>query len=174
MRSLVTRRFLVICAILAVVSISIAAQAQRGPAEEALAERAQQMRNKPPFPPGLAEGRLIRQMDEESEEINLDEKTRAALDAAIDELRAVEDAHREKSQAAIKKLNDMLNESSPEKKALMEASALVGNLQDEMRDRRLAKTLEFRALLTPDQLTEYMKLRKRLPLPRENARRPRR
>jgi Spy/CpxP family protein refolding chaperone len=174
MRLLATRQLLVACAILAVVSISITAQAQRGPAQEALAERAKQMRNKPPFPPGLAEGRLIQQMDDDGEELDLDEKTRAKLDAAVDELRAAEDEHRDKTQAAIKKMNELLNEGTPDEKALMEATTLVGDLGNEMRSRRIVSTLKFRSLLTPDQLTAYMKLREQLPLPRENARRPRR
>ena len=91
MRLLATHQLLVASAILAVVSISITAQAQRGPAQEALAERAKRMRNKPPFPPGLAEGRLIQQIDDDGDEFDLDEKTRATLDAAVDKLRAAED-----------------------------------------------------------------------------------
>jgi Spy/CpxP family protein refolding chaperone len=174
MRPFSTRQLLVIGAILAVVSISITAQAQRGPAQDALAERAEQMRNKPPFPPGLAEGRLIAQMDDDAEQLDLDEKTRAKLDAAIDQLRAAEDAYREKSQAAIKKLNDLLNEDTPNEKALLEASAAIGVMTDEVRNRRLTETLAFRALLTPEQLKEFMKLRKQLPLPRDKARRPNR
>ncbi len=174
MRPSATRQLLVIFAILAAVSISTAAQAQRGPAQDALAERAQQLRNKPPFPPGLAEGRLIRQMDENEEQLNLDEETRAKLDAAVDELRAAEDAHREKSQAAIMKLNKLLDEGTPDKKAMLEASAEVGAMANEMRNRRLTDTIKFRSLLTPEQLKEYMELRKQLPLPRDNARRPKR
>jgi Spy/CpxP family protein refolding chaperone len=172
MRPFAPRQLLVLSAILVVVSIPIAAQAQRGPAQEALAERAEQMRNKPPFPPGLAEGRLIRQMDEDGEQLDLDEKTLAKLDAAIDELRAAEDAHREKSQAALKKMNGLLNEDTPDEKALMEVSALIGDLANEMRNRRLVSTLGFRSLLTPDQLKEFMKLRKQLPIPREKGKRP--
>lgn len=174
MRPSAPRQLFAIFAILAAVSISATAQAQRGPAQEALAERAQQLRNKPPFPPGLAEGRLIRQMDENEEQLDLDEETRAKLDAAVDELRAVEDAYREKSQAAIKKMNDLLNEDTPDEKAVLEASAEVGALANEMRNRRLTDTIKFRSLLTPEQLKEYMELRKQLPLPRENARRPKR
>ena len=174
MRPLATGQLLVVCGILAVVSISTTAFAQRGPAQEAVAERARQMRNKPPFPPGIAEGRLIQQMDDESEKVDLDEKTRATLDAAIDELRASEDAYREKTQAAVKKLNDLLNEDMPDEKAVMEAATSVGELGRKMRIQRVASTLKFRSLLTPDQLKAYMELRKQLPLPRENARRNRR
>ncbi len=174
MRSFATRQLLVICAILAVVSISTTAQAQRGPAQEALAERAKQMRNKPPFPPGLAEGRLILQMDDDGEKLTLDEKTRAALDAAIDELRSAEEAYRESTQSALKKMNDLLNEDAPDEKALLESGTLVGKLADDIRNLRLASTLKFRSFLTPEQLEEYMSLRKQLPLPREQTRRPRR
>jgi Spy/CpxP family protein refolding chaperone len=113
-------------------------------------------------------------MDDDGEELDLDEETRAKLDAAMDELRAVEDEHREKTQAAIKKMNELLNEGTPDEKAMMEAATLVGDLGNEMRSRRIVSTLKFRSLLTPDQLTAYMKLREQLPLPRENARRPRR
>lgn len=174
MRLLATRQLLVACTILAVVSISNTAQAQRGPAQEALAESAKQMRNRPPFPPGLAEGRLIQKMDDDGEEFDLDEKTRATLDGALDKLRAAEDEYREKTQAAIKKMNELLNEDTPDEKALMEAARLVGDLGNETRNRRIASTLEFRSLLTPDQLMAYMKLREQLPLPRGNPRRPRR
>ena len=73
MRPLDTRRLLVVCGILAIVSISIAAQAQRGAAQQAMADRARQLANKPPFPPGLAEGRLIAQMDDGGEAVDLDE-----------------------------------------------------------------------------------------------------
>ena len=173
MRLLATHQLLVASAILAVVSISITAQAQRGPAQEALAERAKRMRNKPPFPPGLAEGRLIQQIDDDGDEFDLDEKTRATLDAAVDKLRAAEAEHREKSQTAIKKMNELLNEDTPDETTLLEAVTLVGNLGNEMRALRIASTLEFRSLLTPDQLTAYMKIRKELPLPRETPRRPR-
>jgi hypothetical protein len=47
-------------------------------------------------------------------------------------------------------------------------------MANEMRNRRLTDTIKFRSLLTPEQLKEYMELRKHLPLPRNNARRPKR
>jgi len=174
MRPFATPQLLVVCGILAFVSISITARAQRGPAQQALAEREQQMRNKPPFPPGVAEGRLVQQMDDDDEDFELDEKTRAALDAAMDELRKEEDAYREKVQAAAKKMNDLLNEGVLDEKAVIEVAKSIGDLGTEMRVRRIAGTVKFRSLLTPDQLKAYMKLREQLPLPRENARRPRR
>jgi Spy/CpxP family protein refolding chaperone len=163
MRPLDTHRLLVVCGILAIVSIPITAQAQRGPAQEAMAERARQMRNKPPFPPGIAEGRLIAQMDDGGEEVDLDEKTRAALDSAMDELREAEDAYGEKGKVAFKKLHDLLDEDQPDEKAVIEASEAIGVLGTEMRNLRLSATLKFRSLLTPDQLKKYMKLRKQLP-----------
>ena len=172
MRPLATRRLLVVCGVLAVVSISITARAQRGPAAQAAAERAQQMRPRTPFPAGLADGRLIRQMDERGEKLDLDEKTRAALDAAMEELRSVENAHLEKTQVAFQKLSDLLNEGLPDETAVIEAAKSVGDLGTEIQKIRVEATLKFRSLLTPDQLKAYMELRKQLPLPRENARRP--
>ncbi len=166
MRPLDTRRLLVVCGILAIVSISIAAQAQRGAAQQAMADRARQLANKPPFPPGLAEGRLIAQMDDGGEAVDLDEKTRAALDGAMDELRAAEDAYGEKGKVAFKKLHELLNEDVPDEKAVIEASEAIGALGTAIRNLRVAATLKFRSLLTPDQLKEYMKLREQLPLPR--------
>ena len=49
---------------------------------------------------------------------------------------------------------------------MIEASEAIGVLGTEIRNLRLAATLKFRSLLTPDQLKEYMKLREQLPIPR--------
>jgi Spy/CpxP family protein refolding chaperone len=151
------RLLVLVCAILALVSPSIAAHAQQRGAQS--------------FPWGLAEARL---MQEKAEVLELSEETLAALEAVIVEVRPEDEKLREGRQAALAKVNALLSESLPDEEAVMRASDALGAIANQSRELKLRCSLKVRSLLTTEQLTKFMEIRAKVRIPTQQRRRRRR
>jgi len=110
----------------------------------------------PPGPPGGPgpEGFL----EEHADRLGLDDDTRAAIRAIVDESRAraaeLHDDHREARRA----LRDLLEQDSPDEAAVMKQAELLGAIETQLRKHRLQALLRIHALLTPEQRKEMMAL----------------
>jgi Spy/CpxP family protein refolding chaperone len=142
------------------------------PAAEPKAPVVAGTRRRRSFPPGLAEARLIK---ERAEEIGVGEETLEKLEKLVAETREQEDALRQRTIEAENQVRDLLDESIPEEKALLEAAAGGSEVARETRRLRLQTSLRARALLTKEQLEKFMELRKKaFAKRRKQGRRPRR
>jgi len=139
----------------------LAAQAQQaGPRQ---AERG--------FPPGLAEARLVK---EKAEDLGVKEETLKKLEKLVEETRAKDKELRARLLEATKKVDKLLDQGRPEEKALLEASAAASQISRETRLLKLQCSLKVRALLTDEQLVEFLEIRKKaMSARRKRGRRPR-
>jgi len=150
------RYFLLISTILALVSCSIAAQAQQ--------------RGRQSFPWGLAEARL---MQEKAEVLELSEETLAALEAVVAEVKPEDEKLIEARQAAFVKLDALLAEDLPDEKAVMQASDALGAAAKQSRELKLRCSLKVRSLLTSEQLSKFMEIRAKVQVSQQRRRRRR-
>jgi len=115
---------------------------------------------RPPFggPPGHhgPEGLV----EEHAERLGLDDETRAAIRAIVDESheRAAE-LHEDHRQAR-RALRDLLSQDSPDEAAVMQQAERLGAIETEMTKHRLKTMLRIHALLTPEQRKEMMAIRR--------------
>ena len=150
------RYFLLISTILALVSPSIAAQAQQ--------------RGRQSLPWGLAEARL---MQEKAEVLELSEETLAALEAVVAEVKPEDEKLIEARQAAFVKLDALLAEDLPDEKAVMQASDALGAAAKQSRELKLRCSLKVRSLLTSEQLSKFMEIRAKVQVSQQRRRRRR-
>lgn len=118
--------------------------------------------------PGVAEVRLV---ERNAEQLELDEKTIAAVQELAAEVSARDEKLNGQMREARLKLRDLLDEALPEEAALMKQAAAVSSLAADMQKHQMQTSLRVRKLLTPEQRTELMELRKDVKQPRR--RRPR-
>jgi hypothetical protein len=145
-----------ICGFAAVVLFAFTAQAQ------VRAAQAEPKANGP-YPFGLAEGRL---MIELAEDLGISKTTLDAIKELAAEQKNKEAKGAKEHMAAWVKMNDLLDKASPSEEDLLAASAELATLISATRGLKLSYTLKVRALLTDDQLKNYMVRRKYVPIPR--------
>lgn len=113
--------------------------------------------------PGIAEVRLV---ERNAERLKLDEKTIAAVQELATEASARDEKLSGQMRDERLKLRDLLNEALPEEAALMKQTAAVSSLAADMQKHQVQTSLRVRKLLTPEQRTELMELRKNVRQPR--------
>jgi Spy/CpxP family protein refolding chaperone len=118
--------------------------------------------------PGVAEVRLV---ERSAEKLELDEKTIAAVQELAAEASARDEKLNEQMREVRLKLRDLLDEALPEEAALMKQATAMSSLGLDMQKHQLETSLRVRKLLTPEQRTKLMELRKDVRQPRR--RRPR-
>ena len=95
-------------------------------------------------PPGSRLERLV-------EELGLDERTLAQVDAIIDASRAKKRTLRRQLREAHQHMRSLLEEETPRETALLEQVDVIGGLRTELRKEQLKTMLRVRALLSPEQ-----------------------
>lgn len=123
----------------------------------------------PRIGPGVQEVRLV---ERSAEQLELDEKTIAAVQALAAEASAQDEKLNGQMRDERLKLRDLLNEALPEEAALMKQADAVSSLALDMQKHQLQTSLRVRKLLTPEQRTELMELRKNVKQ-QQRRRRPR-
>ena len=117
----------------------------------------------PRIGPGVVEVRLV---ERSAEQLELDEKTIAAVQALAAEASARDEKLNGQLRDERLKLRDLLNEPLPEEAALMKQATVVSGLALDMQKHQLEISLRVRKLLTPEQRTKLMELRKNVRQPR--------
>ena len=95
-------------------------------------------------PPGSRLERLV-------EELGLDARTLARVDALIDTSRAKKRTLRRQLREAHEQMHSMLEEEAPGETALLAQVDRIGRLRTELRKEQLKTMLRVRALLSPEQ-----------------------
>ena len=90
-------------------------------------------------------------MEEKLDALNLDDATRAAAQKAIEEGRPAQDALRSQMHQARRDLRAMLQQESPDERAVLAQSEVLGGLETEHRKQSLRTLLTIQSLLTPEQ-----------------------
>lgn len=120
---------------------------------DAVAQRPRPARH---FPPGMAEGRLALSS---ADQLKLNEKAIAALEELMTKARTEEERLRVLSQEVTATLRALMDTHRPAKAELAQAAERVGAAGSETRELRLQTSMRVRALLTDEQLDQFMLLR---------------
>jgi len=118
--------------------------------------------------PGIAEVRLA---ERNSEKLGLDAKTLEAVKALADETNKRDETLNAALRDARLAMRDLLDEPLPAEKALLAGSDAITKATAEIQKHQLETTLALRKLLTEEQRTQFMEMRKQ-PQP-QRRRRPR-
>ena len=143
MRSHLSHRLMLFCALMGIALLAAPALAQ-------------QRGGRASTPGGFAEGRL---MKKKATELGLSEDTLTKIDAAIEAGKVEEEKLREQSKAAIAALNETLAKNRPNEKELLAASDKVGEAASKSRVLKMKSVIEVRSLLTDEQLEKFMEIR---------------
>jgi len=109
----------------------------------------------PPGPPG-PEGLI----EEHADRLDLDDETRAAVRALVDESHERAAELHEDHRKARRALRDLLSQDSPDEATVMKQAELLGAIETEMHKHRLQTLLRIHTLLTPEQREEMMAIRR--------------
>jgi Spy/CpxP family protein refolding chaperone len=90
-------------------------------------------------------------MEEKLDALNLDDATRAAAQEAINAGRPAQDALRSQMHQARRDLRAMLQQESPDERAVLAQSEVLGGLETAHRKQSLRTLLTIQSLLTPEQ-----------------------
>jgi Spy/CpxP family protein refolding chaperone len=106
--------------------------------------------------PGPQPGRFV---ERHAERLGLDEETQAALQEIVDEARKRGEELEIELRDAHEQMRDLLSQEEPDESAVMRQAEAIGELELEERKNRLRATLRIRALLTPEQREELIRIR---------------
>jgi Spy/CpxP family protein refolding chaperone len=99
-------------------------------------------------------------IQENAERLGLGEETRAAIEAIVDDSHAraaaLHDEHREARHA----LKELLSQDAPDAATVMGKAEELGRIETELSKHRLDTMLRIRALLTPEQRSQLMTIRR--------------
>src|SRR5215468_92719 len=101
---------------------------------------------------------LDRFIAESAERLGLDKETLATIHTIGDTSRAQEENIRTELRQAQARMRALLSEEGPEEAAVMQQADAIGTLELAIRKQRLQAMLRIRALLTPAQRQELMRL----------------
>lgn len=104
-------------------------------------------------PPGLAD--II---DRQAERLGLDAATRAKVDEVANAAQPETDKLRAQLHDENQKMGELLAQEAPELHAVMKQADQIGHTETELQKLRLRTMLKIRALLTPEQRAELMKM----------------
>lgn len=111
----------------------------------------------PRVSPGVPEVRLV---ERNAEKLKLDEKTIAAVQKLATEANARDEEISKQLREERLKLRDMLDEKLPDQAALMKQLSVMSRVSDDLQKHQIETTLRLRKLLTEEQRTELLELRK--------------
>jgi Spy/CpxP family protein refolding chaperone len=103
-------------------------------------------------PRGHGHDRLSR-LERQIEDLNLDNETRTAIYAMIDQARAEQRDTRRQLREAYDTLRTLLGQDAPEEADVLAQADAIGNLQTTYRKRMLRTLLAIQAQLPPEQRT---------------------
>ncbi len=95
------------------------------------------------------------------ERLDLDEATRAQVEALFEEAREQRQSQREELRAAHQVLHEMLRSAESSEAALMEQAEQISELKLALQKDRIARMLALRDLIGPEQLAEILPERHR-------------
>jgi Spy/CpxP family protein refolding chaperone len=107
-------------------------------------------------PPGPHPERFIEQ---HAERLGLEAETLEAIERIVHESRERGEGLRRELRDAHREMRERLSRDAPDESAIMEQAEVIGSLELEERKNRLRGTLEIRALLTPEQRQELVRIR---------------
>jgi len=107
-------------------------------------------------PPGPPPERFI---EEHAERLGLGDETLEVLHEIVDESRERRKALRVELRDAHEKMRELLSQEKPDESVVMAQAEAIGELELEERKNRLRATLRIRALLTPEQRQELVRIR---------------
>ncbi|MGH0028447.1 MAG: Spy/CpxP family protein refolding chaperone [Myxococcota bacterium] len=115
----------------------------------------------PPGPPGP--GRhgpppIERVLEKHAEQLGLDEATREQIEAIAAEARPESEALRETLRERHDELRRLLSEDAPDEDAVMAQAERIGAAEVALQKSRLRTMLRIRALLTPEQRAELVRI----------------
>jgi Spy/CpxP family protein refolding chaperone len=109
-------------------------------------------------------------IQENAERLGLSEETRTAIEGIVDDSHAraatLHDAHREARHA----LKDLLSQDAPDEATVMARAEELGRIETELSKHRLATMLRIRALLSPEQRSQLLEIRREKRARKEAAR----
>jgi len=114
-------------------------------------------------PPREAGSQSDRFIAEQAERLGLDAKTLAAVRTTVDASRARGEAIRAELHTAYTQMRELLSQDLPDEAAVMQQADTIGALELAERKNRLQAMLQIRALLTPAQRQELIRLQKEMP-----------
>jgi Spy/CpxP family protein refolding chaperone len=110
-------------------------------------------------PPGHSPARFIQ---ENAERLGLDAETRATIEKIATGSRDAERDLRSRIHAAHEQMRELLDADQPDEAAVMAQADAIGALELEGRKQMLSALLRIRALLTPEQRAELVRIREEL------------
>jgi Spy/CpxP family protein refolding chaperone len=98
-------------------------------------------------------------IEEHAEQLGLDEATLEAIGKIVDEARAEGRELRGELRSAHGEMRALLSQDEPDEAAVMKQAETIGELETELQKHRLRSVLQIRALLTPEQREELVRIR---------------
>jgi len=113
-----------------------------------------------PPPGGPREGRpgFDRMLERDADRLGLDTATRDRVREIADAARAASEPLEEQRGALHERMRALLDQEEPDRDAVMRLADRIGAVDTELRKRHLAALLEIRALLTPAQREELVRI----------------
>ena len=112
-------------------------------------------------PPGASRERrpsLDRMLERDAGRLGLDAATRGRVREIADAARAASEPLERRRDELHREMRTLLDQDEPELDAVMDQAERIGALDTELRKRHLAALLEIRALLTPAQREELVRI----------------
>jgi Spy/CpxP family protein refolding chaperone len=97
-------------------------------------------------------------IEEHVERLGLDAKTLTAIRAIADASRKQEEASQEALRKAYDTMRELLSQETPDEATVMRQADVIGTLEMAKRKNRLRTLLHIRALLTPEQRQELIRI----------------
>ena len=101
---------------------------------------------------------IERVLEEHAERLQLSDETRASIRRIADASRDEAEAHREQMRELHEQLREILRQDTPDEDAVMRKADEIGAAETALQKQRLHTMLEIRALLTPAQRAELVKI----------------
>ncbi len=98
-------------------------------------------------------------IEENAEALNLDDETLSAIRNIVEESREAGDQLHAELRELHHGMRELLSQSSPDESAVMQRVETIGAVETKMHKHRLGTMLEIRALLTPEQREELVRIR---------------
>ena len=124
----------------------------------AAAARAQQPPPPAPPPDGPDRPGIERMFERNAERLHLDDATREKIRARAEEGRAQSQPQREALRRLHDEMHALLSADTPDADAVMEKAEAIGRAETALQKERLRTMLAIRALLTPEQRRELVRI----------------
>jgi Spy/CpxP family protein refolding chaperone len=98
-----------------------------------------------------------------AERLGLDDATRERVDRIVEESRIQHEELETEIRAARRRVFELLSSDVPDKAAVLQQAEALGALETEAHKNRLRAMMQIRALLTPEQRAELMRIREERP-----------